>query len=67
MEHRQPEDDPFDSAPKLAENLIAPEVVKAQAANPKLSAGEAREMVIDKRLQQTPEHVLSRHWLTMQQ
>jgi hypothetical protein len=48
VEHRQPEDDPFDSAPKLAENLIAPEVVKAQAANPKLSAGEAREMVIDK-------------------
>ena len=48
VKHQEPLEDPFDTAPVLAENLIAPEVKKAQAANPKLSAGEAREMVIDK-------------------
>lgn len=46
--HRQPEIDPYETAPQLADDLAAPEVAKLMASNKKLSAGEAREAVNEK-------------------
>ena len=46
--HRQPEVDPFENAPQLADDLAAPEVAQLMASNKKLSATEAREAVNEK-------------------
>jgi len=46
--HRQPEIDPYETAPQLSDDLAAPEVKKLMASNKKLSADEAREAVNEK-------------------
>jgi len=48
VKHREPEQDPYETAPKLNDALVAPEVKKLRRENPKLSVHEAREAVIDK-------------------
>jgi hypothetical protein len=48
VKHRQPEVDPYETAPQLSNDLAAPEVAKLMKSNNKLSAGEAREAVNEK-------------------
>jgi hypothetical protein len=48
VKHREPELDPYETAPKLDDKLAAPEVAKLRKLNPKLSVAEAKEAVIEK-------------------
>ena len=48
LQGQEPEIDPFETAPKMDEELVRKELPAALTENPKLSLPEAREMIIEK-------------------